>query len=225
MRRGLVAVVAAPALAGPARAAVPIPDARALVVENATTGEVRASRNGHERAPIASITKPMTVLVALKHLRVDQVVTVAPQAVAAGCSRIPLRPDEQVLVGDLLKGALIQSAIERLPAWGVARYRTLELVRRVPYASVALPYGRAALRLLAARPLVRVARVVERVVAATPARLPVERGQRLGRVEVWAGGRLLGARPLLAARSVPRLGGRLRWYATRTVHHFLRLFG
>jgi hypothetical protein len=56
--------------------------------------------------------------------------------------------------------------------------------------------------------------------------LPIAAGQRLGRVEVWAGPTLLGTRPLLAARSVPRpgLGGRLRWYATRTGHHLLDLF-
>jgi hypothetical protein len=77
---------------------------------------------------------------------------------------------------------------------------------------------------VASRPLVRLVHavrpLVRRVVAAAAAPLPVRRGQRLGRVEVWQDGKLLGARPLVAARSVarPGLGGRLRWYATRTVH-------
>jgi hypothetical protein len=53
----------------------------------------------------------------------------------------------------------------------------------------------------------------------------VRRGERLGRIEVWTGETLLGARPLLAGRSVPRpgVGGRLRWYTTRTVHNLLGL--
>ena len=44
--------------------------------------------------------------------------------------------------------------------------------------------------------------------------------------EVWSGEQLLGSRRLLAAKSVPRpgVGGRLRWYATRTVHDFLGIF-
>jgi hypothetical protein len=68
--------------------------------------------------------------------------------------------------------------------------------------------------------------VVEQVVAPTAVALPVRRGERLGRIEVWAGGELLGSRPLLAARSVarPGLGGRLRWYSTRTVHNLVGLF-
>ena len=38
--------------------------------------------------------------------------------------------------------------------------------------------------------------------------------------------KLLGTRPLLAGRTVPRpgLGGRVRWYSTRTVHNLLSLF-
>jgi hypothetical protein len=65
--------------------------------------------------------------------------------------------------------------------------------------------------------------VVERIVAPSAGSLPLRRGQRLGTVQFWAGKQLLGTRPLLAARSVPRpgLGGRLRWYATRTVKNLL----
>lgn len=120
--------------------------------------------------------------------------------------------------------------LDRLLTWGVSRYRTLTLVGRRPLAHVALPYGRQALPLVASRPLVRVVAagrpVVERVVAPAAISLPVRRGAVLGRVEVWSGEQLLGSRRLLAAKSVPRpgVGGRLRWYATRTVHDFLGIF-
>src|ERR1022692_2092291 len=113
MRRLLVAAavtVVLGFLSGPARAAAPTPDARAFEVVNAATGEVLAARNAHEQLPIASLTKLMTVIVALQHLQVDQVVTVSKRTIHAGGSRIPLRAGQQISVDDLLKGALIQSA-------------------------------------------------------------------------------------------------------------------
>jgi serine-type D-Ala-D-Ala carboxypeptidase (penicillin-binding protein 5/6) len=371
MRRLFVCLAAALAFAGAAHAAVPSPDARAFEVVNATTGEVLASENAHARLPIASITKLMTVLVALHHLQPDQMVTVSAQAARVGEERIPLRAGERITVEDLIEGALIQSAndaadalasaaadgnvarfvgwmndqarrlglrdthfarpdgldapghvssahdvgvlaqvamhsplvrrvvrertatildgtialhtwndllgvfpgligvktghtdaagwcevaaarrpgytiyavilgsptraqrnadLDRLLAWGVSRYRTLTLIAPRPYARVALPYGLAAVPLVATRPLVRVVHVgrplVARVIAPSAAVLPVRRGVRLGRIEIWAGPTLLGARPLVASRSVARPGltGRLGWYATRTIHDFAGLF-
>jgi hypothetical protein len=54
----------------------------------------------------------------------------------------------------------------------------------------------------------------------------VRKGQVLGRVQVWEGRRLLGTRPLVAARSIskPGFGGRVAWYAGRTLHHIRGLF-
>jgi D-alanyl-D-alanine carboxypeptidase (penicillin-binding protein 5/6) len=364
MRRGLLVLAVWLAFTGAARAAAPHVDARAYTVVNATTGTVLASSNAHEQLPIASITKLMTAIVALQHLRPTDEVKVTAQAARVGESRIPLHAGEVVSVHDLLEGALIQSAndaadalasgasggdvprfvewmneearvlglhdthfvrpdgldapdhvssahdvavlaqvamhsaivrdivrkredtiedgtvplhtwndllgvfpgligvktghtdaagwcevaaarrqgytiyavilgsptraqrnsdLDRLLAWGVARYTTMTLVGREPLAHVALPYGRAPLALVATTPLVRVVPtdrpVVQRIVAPSAVALPVRRGQRLGRVDIWSGSRLLGSRPLYASRSVarPGVGGRLRWYATRTV--------
>lgn len=117
--------------------------------------------------------------------------------------------------------------LQALLAWGLSQYRTLTLVGKARYGRAALGYGRKPVQLLATRPLVRVVRtgrpVVRRVVAPTALPLPVTRGQRVGRVEVWSGKKLLGMRPLVAARTVrePGVGGKLRWYSTRTVHHLL----
>jgi D-alanyl-D-alanine carboxypeptidase (penicillin-binding protein 5/6) len=122
------------------------------------------------------------------------------------------------------------SDLDRLLAWGVSQYRTLRLVAAQPYAWASAPYGRARVPLVARRPLVRVVRVgrtvTARIVAPTAVSLPVVRGQRLGHIDVFAGRTLLGSRPLLAARSVakPGLGGRLRWYSARTVHHLIGFF-
>lgn len=112
--------------------------------------------------------------------------------------------------------------LSELLAWGLSRYRVVEAIDgdRV-YASASAGYGRA-LRLVAAEPLRRTVltdrMLVERVVAPAVVSLPVRKGQRLGSVQVYAGAKLLGERPLVAAESVsaPGLGGKIRWYATRT---------
>jgi serine-type D-Ala-D-Ala carboxypeptidase (penicillin-binding protein 5/6) len=367
----LVASIASAPVAKAAAVAAPVPNASAFYVVNAANGEVLASHDAQVELPIASITKLMTVIVALKHLKLDDVVTVSRSAAQVGEERIPLVAGERISVLDLLKGALIQSAndaadalasaasdgdvplfvswmnararalglhqthferpdgldvpghvssardvavlaqvamhvpivrslvrersdtikggsyvvhtwddllgvvpgligvktghtdnagwcqvaavrrdgytiyavilgsptraqrnddLQRLLAWSVAQYRTSLLVRHAVYAQAQLGWGRKPVDLVASKPLVRVVRVgkplVERVIAPSAVSLPVVQGQRLGRVEVWEGHTLLGARPLLAARSVarPGLGGRLRWYATRTGHHLLGLF-
>src|SRR5436853_471513 len=67
-----VLLVASPALASPPRVG-----GRAYLVENSATGELLATRNAQERLPIASITKLMTVLVALDHAAPDELVTVS----------------------------------------------------------------------------------------------------------------------------------------------------
>jgi serine-type D-Ala-D-Ala carboxypeptidase (penicillin-binding protein 5/6) len=116
------------------------------------------------------------------------------------------------------------SDLAELLAWGLSRYRVVSLVQpdRV-YARVATQYGRPAVGLVAAAPLVRVVRIVrplvERVVAPAVVELPVAKGAPLGEVQVWSGGKLLGRRPLVAAAAVekPDLPGRVRWYAGRTL--------
>jgi serine-type D-Ala-D-Ala carboxypeptidase (penicillin-binding protein 5/6) len=84
--------------------------AHAYFVVNRATGEVLAQRHAWARVPIASITKLMTVIVALDHAKWDDVVRVREDAAAVGESTINLRAGERITVGDLVKGALIQSA-------------------------------------------------------------------------------------------------------------------
>ena len=115
--------------------------------------------------------------------------------------------------------------LEQLLDWSVDQYRPVWLVRKRVYAWAAAPYGRKPVALVASKPSLQVVRVraplVERVVAPALVSLPVIRGEVLGRVEIWRGRKLLVSRPLLAARSVskPGVGGRLSFYAGRTVHH------
>jgi serine-type D-Ala-D-Ala carboxypeptidase (penicillin-binding protein 5/6) len=365
-----LAVIAACLLAGSATAAAPTPDARAWLVENPVTGEVLLSHDARRRVPIASITKLMTVIVALQHLKLTDVVSVDPRAAAVGQESVYLHAGQEITVSDLVKGAMIQSAndaadalalatapsypafaelmnakakelgltdshfnrpdgldaddqyssardvthlaleamkipavrtavsqetgtladgyalhtwddllgvvpgvfgvktghtskagwnqvaavrgdgtviyatilgspsrsqrnddLESLLAYGLAQYRQVSAVTaNRPYAQVMLPYGRSPLSLKASAPLQTVVRVneplTERVVAPLAMSLPVKRGQVLGRVQVWAGGRLVGSRALVATRAVsaPGIAGRMKWYATRTVHNVVGLF-
>jgi len=108
-RLGVVAAIALLA-AAPAHAAAPPVRASAYLVEDARTGEVLASYRAHDRLPIASITKLMTVLVTLQHHKLTDVVTVDRRAAAVGESTIELGGGEHVTVADLIRGSLIQSA-------------------------------------------------------------------------------------------------------------------
>jgi D-alanyl-D-alanine carboxypeptidase (penicillin-binding protein 5/6) len=98
------------ALAAPAHAGAPSVSARAFLVQDAATGGVLAQRASWARVPIASITKLMTVLVALEHAKLDDVVSVRADAAEVGESTINLRAGERITVRDLVEAALIQSA-------------------------------------------------------------------------------------------------------------------
>src|SRR5581483_8871006 len=106
-------------LAGAAFAAAPRVDAHAWLVADAASGDVLAQHDATVRVPIASITKLMTVLVVLDHLKLGHVVTVDPQVTSAGES-LGLRPGEELTVRDLVKGALIQSANDAADALALA---------------------------------------------------------------------------------------------------------
>ncbi len=348
-------------------AAAPQPQARAWLVENASTGEVLASSGARDHLAIASITKLMTVLVALDRLELADVVEVDPRAAAVGQESIYLPAGERISVRELIEAALIQSAnnaadalalavapdfasfaelmnakaaalgltdsyfvrpdgldsggayssardvttlaeeamrvpfirrtvrqvtavisagrtlytwndllgvfpgvigvktghtneagwsqvaavqgeagtiyatilgspsraqrnadLQLLLAWGLSRYRVVDAVSLDrTYAEARLPYGRGTIALVAARPLRLVVRpgrpLVERVVAPAALALPVRRGQVVGRIEIFSGGRLVGRRPLVASRPVarPSVPARLGWYARRTAHNAL----
>jgi D-alanyl-D-alanine carboxypeptidase (penicillin-binding protein 5/6) len=120
--------------------------------------------------------------------------------------------------------------LESLLLWGLSRFRVVPAVQLGrSYASVAIGYGKRQLELVAARPLLAVARLgrplTETVVAVTAARLPVRQGEVLGHVEIREGSRIVGRRELIASRTINRPGpaGRLRWYAGRTLHHLRHL--
>ena len=117
-------------------------------------------------------------------------------------------------------------ALETLLQYGIDRYRRVTAIARGQiYARAATGYGKPALELVAARGAVRTVHagtpLVERIVAPTAVQLPVRTHQRLGTITVLAAGHVVASAPLVARAAVsePGLGGKVAWYAKRTVHH------
>ena len=88
----------------------PAVSAPAYVLESTVDGTTLAARNADMRRPVASITKLMTVLVALEHARLDEVVAVPFQATRVRESSLSLQPGEPLTVAQLAIGSLVPSA-------------------------------------------------------------------------------------------------------------------
>ncbi len=114
----LLLLAAALALVPSAFAAGPSVEARSYLVADGRTGEVLLAENAAREAPIASLTKMMTVLLALERAQLSDVVTVSPEAAAVGESSVRLRAGERLTVRDLVEASLIQSANDA--AWALA---------------------------------------------------------------------------------------------------------
>jgi D-alanyl-D-alanine carboxypeptidase len=128
-----------------------------------------------------------------------------------------LGSDSRTARNDTLRGLL---------AFGLAQYRGVTTIDRGRvYAEVETGYGRPAVKLMAPHAVVRAVRVgtplVERVVAPTSVALPVRAGQRIGKVEVYDGNRLVASSNLVAASAVTQPGvlAKARWYATQTAQN------
>lgn len=114
-------------------------------------------------------------------------------------------------------------ALRDLLSFGLGQYRRVQAIDagRV-YATAETGYGQPDVELVAPRSMVRTLRngtsLVERIVAPASLGLPVEQGARLGRVEVYAGNRLVASSNLVAAEEVADAGllAKVRWYFTRT---------
>ena len=98
----------------------PYVSADAAVLMDARTGQVLYERNPHKRRAPASTTKIMTALLALEIGRMDQLVTVSPQAARVEGSSIYLQQGEQISFADLVSGALIKSGNDACAA--IAEY-------------------------------------------------------------------------------------------------------
>lgn len=83
--------------------------ASSAVVMDAETFTVLFEQNADEQRPMASTTKIMTALVALRELSPTYVMKIGIEDVAVGGSSMFLVPGEELLLRDLIKGLLIPS--------------------------------------------------------------------------------------------------------------------
>lgn len=100
----------------PARSwAVELPvEAQAALLMEKTTGQVLYAKNEHEQLKPASVTKVMTLLLAMEALdegriRYDDTVTVSAYAASMGGSQVFLSEGEQITVEDLFKAICVAS--------------------------------------------------------------------------------------------------------------------
>ncbi len=98
-----------------AAASSPEVGGKSAVLMELSTGTVLYEKNPHDRLPIASVTKIMTLLLVMEAIDAETVtlndqVTCSPEAAAMGGSQIWLEAGETMSVHDLLKAAAVVSA-------------------------------------------------------------------------------------------------------------------
>ena len=86
----------------------------AILIEN-STGKIIFEKNSHEKLPMASMTKLMTMLLVMEEidkgrLKYDDMIEISENASKMGGSQMFLNPGEKIKVTELLKGISIASA-------------------------------------------------------------------------------------------------------------------
>lgn len=100
-------------------------DAKSAILIDAGSGQVLYEQNSHEKLPPASVTKVMTMLLALEavdrgQISMDDKVTISERAASMGGSQMFMEAGEQQTVETLLKGMAIASANDACV--GIAEY-------------------------------------------------------------------------------------------------------
>jgi D-alanyl-D-alanine carboxypeptidase (penicillin-binding protein 5/6) len=135
--------------------------------------------------------------------------------------------------GTVLGGSTRESrnaALRSLLAYGISSYRRIAAIdaARV-YAEAETGYGRPAVELVAprssARSVLATKSLVEKVIAPRSVELPVRSGQRLGKVEIWDGDRLVASSRLVAAADADEPGvlGKAGWFVGTTAANLWEL--
>ncbi|MCF7836253.1 serine hydrolase [Candidatus Gracilibacteria bacterium] len=88
----------------------PVIAAKAAIIIDIDSGKVLFEKNSAKRLPIASLTKLMTAVVARENYELDDFVIVSQNASQQPAAKIWLQIGEKLLVKDLLKAVLIESA-------------------------------------------------------------------------------------------------------------------
>jgi D-alanyl-D-alanine carboxypeptidase (penicillin-binding protein 5/6) len=106
--------------------AEPLPfnvQAKSAILMDYDTGTILYEKNPHEKLPVASLTKIMTILLALEaidegRLKLDDKVVISEYAASMGGSQVFLSPGEELTVDALLKAIVVASANDASVAIG-----------------------------------------------------------------------------------------------------------
>ena len=118
----------APISAAPLMDAPPFSaECAALLLMEAGTGQILFEMNADAPRPVASVTKVMTILLALEaidqgRLKAEEIVAVSPDAAGMGGSQVLLDAGERQSVSTLLKCAIVGSANDAAVALAEAMY-------------------------------------------------------------------------------------------------------
>jgi D-alanyl-D-alanine carboxypeptidase len=88
----------------------PYVSAKAAVLMDAKTGEILYAKNPHLKLPPASTTKIVTTLVALDHMKLNDMAVASSRAAMAEPSKLGLHPGDRMTINDLLYSIMLKSA-------------------------------------------------------------------------------------------------------------------
>lgn len=98
-----------PGQSASASAEPPQMSAEGAALIDVKSGRILYSKNGQKKMRIASLTKTMTAIVAIDLGKLDDVVTVPPEAVGVEGSSIYLKKNEKLTLEELLYGLMLRS--------------------------------------------------------------------------------------------------------------------
>ena len=84
-------------------------NSRVGVVYDRKSKRIIYNKNGDDRKAMASTTKIMTLLVAIEHSNINEVVTVSKKAAGTGGSRLKINAGDKIKMQDLLYGLMLRS--------------------------------------------------------------------------------------------------------------------
>ena len=84
-------------------------NSRVGVVYDRKSKRIIYNKNGDDRKAMASTTKIMTLLVAIEHSNLNEVVTVSKKAAGTGGSRLKINAGDKIKMQDLLYGLMLRS--------------------------------------------------------------------------------------------------------------------
>lgn len=90
-------------------------ESKAYILIDAASGQVLTERNSHEKLPIASVTKVMSMLLIMEAIdsgkvKLDDIITASDYAAGMGGSQAYIEPGEQYSVRDALKAVALHSS-------------------------------------------------------------------------------------------------------------------